>query len=111
MLAGLRTLALLGFALLGPASLPAGGAQVRVPEVRRRQQGGDPLMVPLSTALRSSPQRCAPVITQASAGEPLRLLRRWCSAGGQHWLQVERPPGPLESAGGARRGWVLESEP
>lgn len=109
MLAGLRTLALLGFALLGPAALPAGGGQARVPEVRRRQQGGGPLLVPQATALRASPERRAPVIAEARAGEPLRLLRRWCGANGQSWLQVERPAGLAAAA--PRRGWVLEAEP
>ena len=107
MLANLQTLVLIGFALVGPAGLPAGGAEPRIPEVRRRLRTSEPLTAPVTLALRCSPQRQAPVIAQAPAGEPLRLLRRWSGTGGQHWLQVELDSGCLAQA---RRGWLIEAE-
>lgn len=102
----LRALALLGFALVGPAALPAGGAEPRLPEVRRRQRSTEPLTAPLATALRCAPQRQAPVIVEAAAGAPLRPLRRWHGRDGQRWLQVELAP----ALGAPRRGWLLEAE-
>jgi hypothetical protein len=102
----LRALAVLGFALFAPAGLPAGGAEPRAPEVRRRQRSSEPLTAPLATALRCEPQRQAPVIAQAVAGASLRPLRRWFGADGQRWLQVEVASG----VAGARRGWLLEAE-
>jgi hypothetical protein len=39
-----RWAALLGFALLAPAALPAGGGDRRLPEVRRRERGAEPLV-------------------------------------------------------------------
>ncbi|MEB3172891.1 MAG: SH3 domain-containing protein [Cyanobacteriota bacterium] len=109
----MRALALIGFALVGPAALPAGGADARLPELRRRQSSHEPLTAPAATALRCSPQHQAPVIAQATSGQPLRLLRRWCGAGGQRWLQVELPA-PIVAATSAlpspRRGWLLEAE-
>jgi hypothetical protein len=111
MLANLRALALLGFALLGPARLPAGGADLRLPEVRRRQSGREPLCMPEVAALRCSPQRQAPVIAEVAAGVPLRPLRRWCTACGQRWLQVELAAGLTHPAvASPRRGWLLEAE-
>jgi len=111
-LASLRTLALLAFALLGPACLPAGGAELRVPELRRRQRSSEPLTAAAALALRCSPRRQAPVIAIAASGEALRPLRRWCAAGGQRWLQVELAPGLVGAfgLGGCRRGWLIEAE-
>jgi hypothetical protein len=102
----LRALALLGFALVGPAALPAGGAELRMPEVRRRQRSSEPLTAPLATALRCAPQRQAPVIVEAAAGASLRPLRRWHGRDGLRWLQVELAP----AVGAPRRGWLLEVE-
>jgi hypothetical protein len=98
---GLRTLALLGFALVGPAALPAGGAERRVPEVRRRQQWRDPITAPARIALHCAPQRRAPVIHQVYSGQPLRVMRRWWGDDGRCWLQVEAS---------SRRGWLVEAE-
>lgn len=107
----LRTLALISFALVGPAALPAGGADARIPELRRRQGSSEPLTAPLAAVLRCAPQRQAPVIARAAAGAPLRLLRRWSSASGQRWLQVELPAQLVEPAaiGTPRRGWLLDT--
>jgi len=96
-----RWAALLSFALVAPAGLPAGGAERRLPEVRRRQTAQEPLLAPARLALRCAPQQQAPAITAVPLGEPLRVLRSWCTGGGQRWLQVEL-------AGSGRRGWLVD---
>ena len=96
-----RWAALLGFALVAPAGLPAGGAERRQPEVRRRQSPAEPLLSPARLALRCAPRHQAPAISCAHAGEPLRVLRRWSEPGGDSWLHVE-----LASPSGVRRGWL-----
>jgi|Wag4MinimDraft_19_1082662.scaffolds.fasta_scaffold04030_4 hypothetical protein len=96
-----RFAALLGFALVAPAGLPAGGAERRQPEVRRRQSQQEPLLSTGRQLLRAAPRHQAPVITQADLGAPLRVLRGWSDSGGGRWLQVE-----LASPAGARRGWL-----
>ena len=96
-----RWAALLGFALVVPTGLPAGGADRRLPEVRRRQSSAEPLLSPARLALRCAPRHQAPVITSADAGESLRVLRRWSEPGGGCWLHVE-----LASPEGVRRGWL-----
>jgi len=88
-----RFAALLGFALVAPAGLPAGGAERRQPEVRRRQSQQEPLLSTGRQLLRAAPRHQAPVIT--------RVLRGWSDSGGGRWLQVE-----LASPAGARRGWL-----
>lgn len=99
----LRSIALLGFALMAPATLPAGGGERCVPEVRRRQGAFEPLLSSTCISLRCAPERQAPVLAQVDPGVPLRVLRRWLSPQGRRWLQVE-----ISGAAGElrRRGWL-----
>lgn len=92
-----RWAALLGFALIGPVALPAGGADRRSPEVRRRI-AGEPLLSLRPQALRSAPERQAPALAALAADQPLRVMRSWQGAGGERWLQVESAAG---------RGWLV----
>ncbi len=101
LLAAWRCIALLGFALVAPAGLPAGGADWRMPELRRRQSSREPLLSTVPLALRCAPDHQAPVISEAPADQPLRVLRAWGPPQGQRWLQVQ-----LSGANGAQRGWL-----
>ena len=92
-----RWAALLGFALLAPVGLPAGGADRRNPELRRRETSWEPLLAVVPGQLRSAPQVQAPVLMAVAAGEPLRVLGRWLAPDGQRWLRVELA---------CRRGWL-----
>jgi len=96
-----RLAALLGLALIAPAGLPAGGAERRQPELRRRQ-AGDPLLATGPLALRSAPRQQAPALARLDVGEPLELLRSWWSPSGRRWVQVQTVAGP----GAPRRGWL-----
>ncbi|MFM7086708.1 MAG: SH3 domain-containing protein [Cyanobium sp.] len=98
---GWRWGALLAFALIAPVGLPAGGAERRHSEVRRRN-APEPLITGDDVSLHAAPHCSAPVLGTLSSDEPLRVLRRWSSAGGTVWLQVQaRMP-----AGCASRGWM-----
>ncbi|MFM7315201.1 MAG: SH3 domain-containing protein [Cyanobium sp.] len=99
----LRWVALLGFALLAPATLPAGGGERRIPEVRRRQSASEPWLSASILTLRCAPERQAPVLASVEAGEPLRVLRHWLSPRGRRWLQVEIAVG---NGVAPRRGWL-----
>jgi hypothetical protein len=91
-----RWAALLGLALISPVGLPAGGADRRPHEVRRRS-AGDPLLSTRAVALRAAPEQRAPSLQQLGPGEPLRVLRSWRASSGQRWLQVQAAD---------RRGWL-----
>lgn len=97
-----RFMALLGFALLAPATLPAGGCERRLPELRRRENQREPLLSDGCQPLRSAPQRQAPVLTSLEAGVPMRVLRQWLAPNGSRWLQVEASTGSR----GPSRGWL-----
>jgi hypothetical protein len=95
--------ALLGIALFAPAALPAGGADRRLPELRRRESPLEPLLNPTCCVLRAAPRSRAPLLGPLEAGVPLRVLRTWIEPGGRRWLRVA-----TTGAGGrASRGWLL----
>ena len=58
---------LLGVSLLGPAALPAGGAERRLPQVRRHQ-GSGPLLSGDRCVLQASPSVAAPVTAPPGGG-------------------------------------------
>jgi hypothetical protein len=97
-----KTLALLGFALMAPAALPAGGGDRRLPELRRRQSAHEPLLSSGGLSLRSAPQRRAPLLAQVEAGVPLRVVQQWLSPEGSRWLRVEANG----RSGRPARGWL-----
>lgn len=102
----LRWAALLGFALLAPAALPAGGGERRLPEVRRRQSALEPLLSSACLSLRCSPEHQAPVLARVDAGVPLRVLGSWRSPHGHRWLRVVSSG----RSGKQARGWLAGAE-
>ncbi|WP_254944472.1 SH3 domain-containing protein [Cyanobium sp. AMD-g] len=97
-----RWAALLGFALLAPAALPAGGGDRRLPDVRRRERQAEPLLSNGTVGLHCAPRCQAPVLARLETGAPLRVLREWMEPGGRRWLQVEAST----AAGQPSRGWL-----
>ena len=91
---------LLGVALMAPATLPAGGGELRQPQVRRRSGSSGPLHISSDCPLRLSPLAVAPSLRTLSIGTPCRLLRRWQGDNGQDWLQVQ------VLSGNCPRGWL-----
>ena len=88
--------AVLAFALFAPVSLPAGGADRRLPDVRRRN-AGEPLLSTGCQALQAAPDQQAPALAQVHPDQPLRVMRSWRDQAGDQWLQVEA---------GEQRGWL-----
>ncbi|MFL0789584.1 MAG: SH3 domain-containing protein [Prochlorococcus sp.] len=103
----LRWSCLLAMALVAPATLPAGGAERRQPEVRRRGHCGGPMLAGQGCALKSSPLTVAPTLRTVEVGTPMKILRQWKCVNGQDWLHVQIANGD----GGmlvdvVRRGWI-----
>ena len=97
---------LLGVALLAPAALPAGGADRRQPEVRRREAGG-PLLSEADALLQGSPRVAAPTLRRLELGTPLQLLRRWRAENGQEWIQVQvARSAAMPADAQPQRGWL-----
>ena len=90
---------LLGVALMAPAALPAGGADRKEPQLRRRVASGS-FHTTCDLPLQLGPLAVAPRLYTLKAGSSLRLLRRWSAADGQDWLHVQT------LSGEQRRGWL-----
>ena len=98
---------LLGVALLGPAALPAGGAERRLPQIRR-QDGEGPLLSGSNCLLQAGPGLAAPALRRLEIGTPLQLLRHWRSADGRDWIQVQVGAHPAVPGVSVReRVWFL----
>ena len=95
--------ALLGFALFAPAALPAGGAERRLPELKRRESAEEPLLSSFRCSLHCSPLRQAPVLVDLAPDMPLRVLRTWLEPGGCRWIQVAT----VAPTGRPTRGWLM----
>ena len=95
--ASLRWGALLAFALFAPIGLPAGGAERRQAEVRRRCSS-EPLLSTSRGCLQAAPERQAPVLAQVPADSSIEILRSWHNQRGERWLQVKVA---------SRRGWMV----
>jgi hypothetical protein len=98
--------AVLAFALFAPVALPAGGAERRVPEVRKRS-AGEPLILPLALAMSGAPASEAPLLRSLPVGEPVEVLRSWADAMGERWLQVRVASDLLMQK--PLKGWVRHS--
>ena len=97
---------LLGVALLAPAALPAGGAERRLPQIRR-QDGEGPLLSGCDYLLQAGPGFAAPTLRRLEIGTPLQLLRHWRSADGHDWMQVQVASHSAFPGGTDRkRGWI-----
>ena len=88
--------AVLAFALFAPVTLPAGGADRRLPDVRRRN-AGEPLLSLGGQVLQAAPDQRAPALARVDADQPLRVMRSWRDPDGEQWLQVKA---------GQQRGWL-----
>lgn len=93
----LRWSCLLALSLIGPISLPAGGASRLQPLVRRQGETGLLIASP-GSILRCSPAIAAPVLNTIEDGAPLRILRYWQSNDGCCWVHVKD--------GYGMRGWL-----
>ena len=102
----LRWVWLLGVALMAPACLPAGGAQRRLPPLRR-QEAKSPLLSGECCVLRLSPLVEAPALRRLELGTPLQMLRHWRGEDGRDWIQVQVSSGQVLPDGFQPvRGWV-----
>ena len=97
---------LLSFALLGPVSLPAGGASISRIFIRRSEETGTYLAGDFCQ-LRTSPLTDSPSLKKIPFGTPLRVLRRWNSPNGDQWLQVQTSSLNFDGLVlSVTRGWV-----
>tara|TARA_B100000700_G_scaffold327380_1_gene441771 strand:- start:3702 stop:4037 length:336 start_codon:yes stop_codon:yes gene_type:complete len=96
----------LGFALFAPIGLPAGGAEILQPAIRKRIHS-DPHALTKRCSLYSYPISKAPISSVLNFGNSVRILRTWKSDEGEIWLYVEKASYSfLDSPVHRQRGWL-----
>tara|TARA_Y100001968_G_scaffold266720_1_gene256362 strand:- start:2764 stop:3105 length:342 start_codon:yes stop_codon:yes gene_type:complete len=78
---------LLGFALVAPTTLPAGGAQKSIVQ-QRKDNISSPLIALKEFNLRSSVSKNSSVLTRVKAGTPVNIIKVWDGIDGDKWLLV-----------------------
>tara|TARA_Y100001968_G_C19184834_1_gene632258 strand:+ start:78 stop:416 length:339 start_codon:yes stop_codon:yes gene_type:complete len=78
---------LLGIALVGPTTLPAGGAQKSIIQYRKNNIGS-PIIALKEFKLLSSASINASTVTSVKTGTPVNVIKVWNSTGNQKWLLV-----------------------
>ena len=96
---------LLGIALLGPIALPAGGAQLVIPQVRFRKPS-DPWLSTKAARLRATPLQNAPIVRTVRVGTPLKIVRRWHGSDGKEWVYVQISLTDDLRVNSVRNGWI-----
>jgi len=105
----IRCACLLGFALLAPITLPAGGGavQTKITLQRRLRSNFSPLIAGDNCFLLSSPLKNAPSLRKLENGTPLTILRTWNHSQEQMWLYVRLSSSQVfDKSTNARRGWI-----
>ena len=105
----IRWACLLGFALLAPITLPAGGGAVhaKIPLQRRLRSNLSPLIAGDNWFLLSSPLKNAPSLRKLEKGTPLTILRTWNYSQQQMWFYVQLSSSQVfDKSSNARRGWI-----
>ncbi len=101
----------LGIALFFPASMPAGGGEMRsAMSILSIRKASDPLLSESGLQLKSSPSLFSPPLKSLPVGTPLKLLRIWRTNDGNNWIHVQIPSfysGNLISF--STRGWISVS--
>ncbi len=97
---------LLSISLLAPISLPAGGAERNLPQIKQRNLA-EPFLAEKSISLKALPLAVAPSLCRLKIGTPFRLVRYWEAEDGSRWIYVEIADGETkELINAGRRGWL-----
>ena len=98
---------LLGFALIAPITLPAGGAVNTAQTMYLRKSSDSSVIAGDNCLLKTSPLQNAPLLKKVDYGTSLRLLRKWNSSDGDIWFQVQISSAQIFSESkDIRRGWI-----
>ena len=78
---------LLGFALVAPTTLPAGGAQESIIQYRKNNVGS-PIIALKEFNLVSSATNNSYILTRVTSGTPVNVMKVWDSNDSGKWLLV-----------------------
>ena len=102
----LKNVCLIGFALIGPITLPAGGIQRNLNEYKVINSSKE-IILNANCALYTFPKTNAKKLMVLNSGASLLILRKWLVNEKDIWARVEVATSNLmDSPNRTTRGWV-----
>ena len=102
----LKNLCLITFALIAPITLPAGGIQKNLNQIRSSNNTNE-IILTSSTSLYSSPEIDAKELSVLDTGTILSVLRNWRVSESEIWVRVELAQNKfLDNPHNITKGWI-----
>ena len=102
----LKNICLIGFALIGPITLPAGGIQRDLVEYEILNNSKE-IILKSNSALYTFPKTNAKQLTVLNSGSSLSILRKWVVTERDVWVRVELATNRfIDHPNKITRGWI-----
>jgi len=102
----LKNFCLITFALIAPITLPAGGIQKSLNQIKFPNNRNE-IILSSNTSLYSCPQICAKELLVLDAGTTLSILRNWKVNKSETWVRVELASNKfLDDPNKILKGWI-----
>ena len=102
----IKNICLIGFALVGPITLPAGGIQRNLSECKILNNSKE-IILKANSPLYTFPKTTAKKLTFLNSGSSLSILRKWIVNERDVWVRVELATNRfIDNPNQITRGWV-----
>ena len=102
----IQNICLIGFALIGPITLPAGGIQRNLDEYKVLNNSKE-IILKANCYLYTFPKTNAKKLTMLDSGTSLLVLRKWLNNEKDIWVRVELATNRfIDSPNRTSRGWI-----
>ena len=102
----IKNICLIGFALIGPITLPAGGIQRNLNEYKVLSNTKE-IILNSNCSLYTFPKTNAKKLLILNSGSSLSILRKWVVNEGEMWARVELATNPfIENPNKTKKGWI-----
>ena len=102
----LKNICLIGFALIGPITLPAGGIQRNLSECKILNNSKE-IILKANSPLYAFPKKNSNKLTILNSGSSLSILRKWIGKERDIWVRVELATNQFfENPNKVTRGWI-----
>ena len=103
----IKNISLIGFALIGPITLPAGGIQKNLKELIILNNSRE-IVLGSNYTLYTSPQSNAKKLITLNSGSTISILNKWSGNNkGDIWARVELATNSfIENPNVIRKGWI-----
>ena len=102
----IKNICLIGFALIGPITLPAGGIQRNLNEYKTLNNSKE-IILNSNCSLYTFPKTNAKKLVVLNSGSSLSILRKWVGNEKEVWVRVELATNRfIEDPNRTKKGWI-----